>query len=676
MSPTAPKTQPAKTRILLVDDNRDALQSMSAALESLEEEILTAANADEALRHLLRCEPAVIVLDVMMPDVNGFELAGIIRQRDKFRHTPIIFLTGMGREDRHILQGYEAGAVDYLLKPCDPDVLRYKVKVFVDLAKKNEQLRANAAQLEQALAFAIKAKTELEREMDERRRAEQSRDRLAGQLGAMPDFVAAMAEGAVTLDRDGVILYSNRRFGELVERDCPELAGLPVAACIAPDSLAAFQALLAEGADGRATGEIELQCRSGARVAAQVALSAFRSADIEAVAVVVTDLRDQRRNEAILAEGRLARLILEHSHSGMVVCDVHGRITLASSAIQQMCGENPALKPFDSVLRLQLSSDTVPQIFSIQHVLNGATHRSTEVELRRADGSLLPLILNAVPIHGEREGPLGCVVTLLDISERKAIENALRRSEKLAAAGRIAGALAHEVNNPLNAIANLLFLLESNASLDESARHFLRLASSELERVAHIVRRTLAFYRDTSTAVSISLKDLLHEVVEILSPGVQSKNVTIHRRFECEGRVVAFPGEVRQMVSNILANAIEAAPPEGEITLHLRPGREHVSQRRQGVQIVIADRGPGIAREHRSKLFEPFFTTKEDRGTGLGLWVAQGIVQKHGGTLRVRTSTDAARHGTVFSIFLPYRVAAAASVARAGGEGSPESAAA
>src|SRR6185369_4743912 len=207
-----------KASILVVDDNVDGLNSIRAVLEGLNEEILTASNANAALKHLLRIDPAVIVLDVMMPDMDGFQLASLIRKRERFRHTPIIFLTGLGKEDRHMLQGYQAGAVDYLLKPVDPDVLRSKVRIFVDLAKKSDMLRryaewmrSNSAHLEQALDESLRAKAQLEREISERRIAELTRDRLAGQLGAAPDFLAAMAEGAVTVAADGSVLYANAR---------------------------------------------------------------------------------------------------------------------------------------------------------------------------------------------------------------------------------------------------------------------------------------------------------------------------------------------------------------------------------------------------------------------------------------------------------------------------------
>jgi CheY-like chemotaxis protein len=218
-----------------VDDNADVLRSMTAVLEVLGEEILTASGPDQALKHLLHHDPAVIVLDVMMPEMDGFQLASIIRHRPRFKHTPIIFLTGLGKEDRDMLQGYQAGAVDYLLKPVDPDVLRSKVKIFVELAKKTELLRRfgevmrnNSLRLQESLNETLRAKSDLEREIAERRVAELTRDRLAGQLGAAPDFIGAMAEGAVTVADDGSILYCNARFAEMVHREQAELLGLRI----------------------------------------------------------------------------------------------------------------------------------------------------------------------------------------------------------------------------------------------------------------------------------------------------------------------------------------------------------------------------------------------------------------------------------------------------------------
>jgi PAS domain S-box-containing protein len=645
-----------KAKILVVDDNADVVQSIVAVLESLGEEILTATNANDALKHLLKCEPAVMVLDVMMPEVDGLQLASMIRQRERFRHTPIIFLTGLGQEDRQMLQAYQVGAADYLLKPCDPDVLRYKVKIFVDLAKKNEMLRLythaiqqNSAKLEDALTTTLKAKAELEREIEERKRAEVTRDRLAGQLGATPDFAAAMAEGAVTLSREGTILYCNGRFGEMVERDCSELLGLPGAACIAPHFLEGFQSLLQDAWKGRVTAEIELQCRNGSYVPVQATLNAFRTSEIEAVAMVVTDLRDQKRNEQMMAEGRLARVLLEHSQPAMAVCDSSGRIILASNAVRQLCGNSVLLRNFDEVLPLHLVHEQ-GRAFSVAEVLSGAIHKTTDVEL--TNGKTVPLMMSASPIVTEVDGTLGCIITLVDISERKVIEETLRRNEKLAAVGRLAGALAHEVNNPLAAVTNLIFLLQHHSGIDETARAFVEQASAELSRVSHIVRATLSFYRESARPVEVRPAELADNVLDIYIRQIADRSIQIHRDYEFDGVIQSFPGELRQVLLNIIGNALDAAPANGKVALRIRTAR-HWRTGAAGVSVSVADDGPGIPPKYRDKLFEPFFTTKGEKGTGLGLWVTRGIVEKQGGAIRVRSNVTPERHGTVFSVFLP-----------------------
>ncbi len=661
MEPYLPE-MPAK--ILVVDDHRASVESMRAVLEVLGEEVLTATSADEALRHLLQHDIAVIVLDVIMPGIDGFQLASLIRERERCRYTPIIFLTGLGKEHEYILEGYRSGAVDYLTKPCDPDVLRSKVKVFSELSKKtimlqryaevvdrkNAELKATARKLEAALDRTLHINAILEHEIAERKRAETIRDRLAGQLGATPDFVEAMAEGAVTLAMDEVILYCNNRFGSMLGRTADELMGRPLTDFLEPAAVPVFHALFAEARQGSVKTELCLLGTAGERIPAQLALNSFRAIDFEAIAMVVTDLRDHKRTEEVLAQGRLSQQIVEHSLCGIAVCDAAGRIILGNSELAQICGCDPLFKPFSEAFPLTLPEQQ--QTLAIDDLLQGRIQRSTEVELHRAEKRKLTLLLSAGPLRTV-EGYAGCVITMVDISERKRVEEVLRRSEKLAAAGRIAAALAHEVNNPLTAVLNLLFLLESNGSLDEAGRRYLSMASLELARVSNIVRRTLAFYRESSSPVAVRLDELVENVLSLFERDITSRRVAVHTQFDYDEEIVAFPGEMRQVMTNLLTNAIEAVPDGGRIVVRVRRGRDWKTGE-CGARIVVADSGAGIQRAHRSRLFEPFFTTKGEKGTGLGLWVTQGIVHKHKGSLRVSSSTRDGTSGTVFSVFIPH----------------------
>ncbi len=270
---------------------------------------------------------------------------------------------------------------------------------------------------------------------------------------------------------------------------------------------------------------------------------------------------------------------------------------------------------------------------------------------RRKDGTEFPseASISKFEVGGEKI----MTVRLRDVSERIRTENVLRLNEKLAATGRLAATIAHEINNPLESVTNLLFLLQHHASLDDSARQYAATASAELARVVHITRQTLGFYRDTSSPVPVRLSSLLEDVLDLYSRKVENRNIRIARRFESDATVHGFPGELRQIFSNLVANSLEAIGSDGRLSVHIYHSRAWRRGEPEGVRIIIADNGPGIPVEHRPKLFEPFFTTKSEKGTGLGLWVARGIVQKHGGFIAVHSSTRPGNSGTAFSVFLP-----------------------
>jgi signal transduction histidine kinase len=232
-------------------------------------------------------------------------------------------------------------------------------------------------------------------------------------------------------------------------------------------------------------------------------------------------------------------------------------------------------------------------------------------------------------------------------------QEVLRESEKLAATGRLAATIAHEINNPLESLTNLLYLIESDTSLSDTARRFACAAAQEVKRTAHITKQMLAFHRQSTTPVDISLSEVLDNVVELYAAKIEQSGITVQKQYDTAATIKGFPAELRQVFANLLGNAIEASGQHGVIRLHTFASREWSNARRSGVRVVIADNGVGISPENRGRLFEPFVTTKGERGTGLGLWVSSGIVQKHDGSIRLHSSTRAGRSGTCFSVFLP-----------------------
>jgi signal transduction histidine kinase len=239
----------------------------------------------------------------------------------------------------------------------------------------------------------------------------------------------------------------------------------------------------------------------------------------------------------------------------------------------------------------------------------------------------------------------------LEIERRRNVERAAFEAEKLAATGRMAATIAHEINNPLESVANLLYLIESNSHLPDETLERARLAQQELGRVSHIAKQTLSFYRETGKPSSFDVSSALQEVVQLYEPKARTRMLRVELISRNEGLAIeGYLGEFRQVASNLLLNAIDATPPGGSIRVRTKLA---ACNGQSGLRITFADSGAGIQRELRSKIFQPFFTTKEERGTGLGLWVALGIVARHGGNIQMASSTRPTRHGTCVSVWLP-----------------------
>ena len=253
----------------------------------------------------------------------------------------------------------------------------------------------------------------------------------------------------------------------------------------------------------------------------------------------------------------------------------------------------------------------------------------------------------------EEDGTIsGIIVIGVDITDRKLAQSALIQSEKLAAVGRLASTIAHEINNPLEAVTNLLYLARETESLSE-ARDFLDLADQEVRRMSAITTQTLKFNKQSTEARAITCSELLSSVLNIYQGRIRNSDITVEKRKRADRAVVCFDGEIRQVLNNLVSNAIDAMQNGGRLLLRSRDATDWKTGRR-GMVITVADTGSGMSAENRRRIFEPFFTTKGASGTGLGLWVSKEIVARHRGELRVRSSQNVKYRGTVFTMFLPY----------------------
>jgi signal transduction histidine kinase len=276
-------------------------------------------------------------------------------------------------------------------------------------------------------------------------------------------------------------------------------------------------------------------------------------------------------------------------------------------------------------------------------------------------------LMSFYPVRTKTEAVRWAGVIVTEITERLQAEETLRKTEKLAAAGRLAASVAHEINNPLESVTNLLYILQHHEPMDTQAIEFITTAQAELARVSEITQQTLRFYRQSVSRSNTNIAEIMNSIVTLYQPRMTAAHVAVVKKFDGDATLFCFGGEMRQLLANLIVNAVDAMPAGGTLTLRVRRGRgKPVGEPwSAGIHVVVADNGMGMSEATRARIFEAFFTTKSATGTGLGLWVSDEIIRKHGGTVRVR-SRQGEKSGTCFWMFFPDGVAAEKAVALEG----------
>jgi PAS domain S-box-containing protein len=349
------------------------------------------------------------------------------------------------------------------------------------------------------------------------------------------------------------------------------------------------------------------------------------------------------------------RVTLTSLGDAVIATDNLGRVTFLNPLAEDLTGWKLAdalSKPIQDVFPIYNESTHKPVENPIKKVLEEGriVGLANHTVLQHVQGKLTPIEDSASPIRDAQHSVIGVVLVFRDATIERKTQEVLRKTEKLAAAARLSATVAHEINNPLEAIGNLLYIAKGMADLPRAARESITLAEQELERVSHITRQTLGFYRESTVPDQVDLSVLIDSVLKIYSNKLERKSITVHRDFGNCPPIVGLTGELRQALSNLISNAADAVSEHGTIQVALRCVE---SAEGKHVHVLIEDDGPGIDPLHIDRIFEPFFTTKKEVGTGLGLWVTKEIVDRHGGTIEVYPRADKSLSGTVFQMLLP-----------------------
>ena len=475
-------------------------------------------------------------------------------------------------------------------------------------------------------------------------------------------LVEQLQEGAIIASGRGEILYGNQQLAALVGLPLEQLIGSPLQRYVAPEDQELAEGLIRNGQQAAQRAELSLLDVSGTPRPVQLSVAPYDAEGARALCIVATDLSEQRRGERLVADERLARSILEHVAEAVVVCSPDGRVLRANQEASSLSGGHVIGASFPEAFPLQFPAVSGGAQELLDAALSGRRFSMMEAVLPACVGKTLELLVSCGPLHDSTSDVAGAVVTMVNITERKMVEERLRQSQRLESVGRLAGGVAHEVNNQMTVVLGFADILSNDSRLPPRVREDIKQIHRAAERSAAITAQLLAFSRK-----------------QILVPQVMDLNVVI-RDFETVMRQMLGPkairldlglsptalvvlgdrGQLEQVLLNLVRNARDATDDGGSITVET--GEMVLNSdafRAQGVDarpgsyavVTVCDTGAGMSPDVLGHIFEPFFTTKRlGEGTGLGLSTVYGIVKQSNGYI---WATSELGRGTTFHVYLP-----------------------
>jgi PAS domain S-box-containing protein len=492
------------------------------------------------------------------------------------------------------------------------------------------------------------------RDISERQRAEDASRLLSS-------IVESSDDGIVSKDMNGIVTSWNLGASKIFGYTADEMIGKSILTIYPPDRQDELKQILGRLKRGEHIDHYHAvrRCKDGKLIHASLSVSPLRDAngEITGACKIVRDITAQveAQKEITLQRERLS-VTLRSIGDAVIATDTEGRVSYLNPVAEQLTGwpsDEAAGRPLDQVMHIvneesrQPAENPVMRVLREGKVVGYANHTM----LIARDGKELAIDDSAAPIRDAQGELIGVVLVFRDVTTERRSEEILRRTDKLAAAARLAATMAHEINNPLAAVVNLIYLARIMPDAPPDLLKHLATAEHELERVTHITRQALGFYRESSMPQPVDVATLMESVLQFYSHKISAKNITVKRALDGCEPVVGIAGELRQAFSNLIANAIDAVDRNGTIVVS---AQSNSTGKERGIEVTVADDGPGIDDENIERLFEPFFTTKKDVGTGLGLWATKTIIERHGGRIAVdpRHPGNGIR-GAAFKIQLP-----------------------
>jgi PAS domain S-box-containing protein len=643
--------------ILVIEDSATFRNALCAVLKDAGYTALEAATGEDGLQSAVNNRPSAVIVDGRLPGIDGAAVIRRLREDAALRRTPCLLLTAA--EDRtEELRALEAGADSFVRKNEDFPLILARLAAILRVASTPSAFDAQSSFLGPKKILAVDD-SRLFREALGMQLRQEGYDVVMARSGEEAlELLAAQPVDCILLDIN-LPGYSGTEICRRV-KESSNLRAIPLLMLTSIEDRAAILEGINAGADDYIFKSSNSEVVR-ARIRAALRRKQYEDENrgvlerLLRTEILAGEERAQRQlaetRAALLAELRVSeervQIAAEAADLGVWSWDPKTNLHECGARCISLFGLAPQTQvTHDLFLACLHPDDRARTDRRLRAALTDHAKIELEYRVLWPDGSLHWIVAKGRGSYDDAGNPLRLTGVAMDVTERKRTQEALIRSEKLASVGRMAATMAHEINNPLEAVMNALYLASSDTSLTSETRAHLDLAGKELDRVVHMAKQTLGFYRENSVPGKVHLPGLVDELVGLFSRKLSYKRIALERTYRGGGEINGIAGELRQIVSNLLANSIDALEQQGTVHIRISDFR----QKRYAVRLTIADNGFGIKPEHLNSIFEPFFTTKKDVGTGLGLWVTRQIVEKHGGSIHVRSQRG---KGAVFSVYLP-----------------------